>query len=65
MTSTPDLLTVAQVARELNLSVRAVQHRITAGAIEATKLGEGRTSAYVVTRAEVERIRAVRTAAAS
>lgn len=53
-----DLMTVAQAAEELSLSVRAVQHRITTGTLAATKLGSGRTSAYVITRAEVERVKA-------
>lgn len=56
--STNNLLTVQQVARELNISVRAVQHRITVGSLAAEKLGEGRTSAYVVTRDEVDRAKA-------
>lgn len=55
--TTNDFLTVAQAAALLNLSPRAVQHRIQTGAITAQKLGEGRTSAYVITRAEVERVR--------
>lgn len=53
-----DLLTVVQTAEELNLSVRAVQHRIKTGTLAATKLGDGRTSAYVITRDEVERVKA-------
>jgi excisionase family DNA binding protein len=60
---TNDFLTVAQAADELNLSVRAVQHRIRNGSIEATKLGDGRTSAYVITRAEINRVKAGPTAA--
>lgn len=50
----PDLLSVKQVASELHLSSRAVVHRIAAGTLAAIKLGPG-TSAYVITRAEVER----------
>ena len=34
---------------------RQVLHRITTGTLAATKIGDGRTSAYIVTRAEVER----------
>ena len=56
-TTTPDLLTVRQAAHELGLSPRSVLHRITTGTIGATKIGDGRTSAYIVTRAEVERVR--------
>lgn len=57
MTNPADLLTVAQVATELRLSRRAIVHRITSGALAATKVGDGKTSAYVITRAEVERIK--------
>lgn len=63
--TTDDILTVTQAAAELSLSVRAVQHRITNGTITAQKLGAGKTSAYVITRAEVDRIKAEQTAAAS
>lgn len=55
--TTNDLVTVAQAAAELNLSVRAVQHRITTGTIHAEKLGAGRTSAYVIARTELERVK--------
>ena len=58
MTNPEDLLTVAQAAEELNLSRRAVAHRITTGTLLAVKIGDGRTSAYVLTRAEVERAKA-------
>ncbi len=58
MTNPDDLLTVAQAAEELNLSRRAVAHRITTGTLAAVKIGDGRTSAYVLTRAEVERAKA-------
>lgn len=56
MPSTDDLLSVAQAAAELNLTDRAIRHRIKAGSITATKLGPG-TSAYVITRAEIERVK--------
>jgi hypothetical protein len=52
-----DLLSVNQVAAELSLSPRAVQHRIKAGRIAAIKMGPG-TAGYVITRAEVERVKA-------
>ena len=55
MTTPSDYLTVTQAARELNLTPRSVLHRITTGTLAATKIGDGRTSAYIVTRAEVER----------
>jgi excisionase family DNA binding protein len=63
--TTNDLMTVAQAAEALNLSVRAIQHRITAGSIAAEKLGAGKTSAYVITRAEVDRVKAESRAAAA
>ena len=58
MTKPSDLLTVAQAAEELNLSRRAVAHRIKVGTLAAEKIGEGRTCAYVITRAEIERVKA-------
>lgn len=64
-TTTNDLLTVTQAAEELNLSVRAVQHRITTGTLHAEKLGTGRTSAYVITRSEIERVKSERIAASA
>jgi hypothetical protein len=50
------LRTVAQAAEDLSLTRRAVIHRIKAGSIEASKIGEGRTSAYVITAEEIARI---------
>ncbi len=58
MTTPADYLTVTQTARELNLHRRAVIHRIAAGTLAATKVGEARTNAYIIERAEVERIKA-------
>jgi hypothetical protein len=49
-----EVLSVVQAAAELNLTPRAIQHRIKAGTLAAVKLGPG-TAAYVITRAEVER----------
>lgn len=61
-----EYLPVSEVASQLNLSIRAVQHRIKVGTLAATKLGSGRTSAYMVERAEVERAKAdAQTSAAS
>lgn len=62
LTAPPDLLSVAQVAQELRLTERAVRHRIKAGTLAATKLGPG-TASYVITRAEVERVKAAEAAA--
>lgn len=64
MTNTPEqFLSVKRVGEALGLSGRAVLHRIAKGEIAATKIGEGRTSAYVVTATEVERVKAERAAA--
>ena len=52
-----NFVNVRDAAAELGLSPRAVLHRITRGAIRATKLGDGRTSSYVIDRAEVERVK--------
>ena len=54
-TTTPDLLTVRQAAHALGLSPRSVLHRITTGTLAATKVGEARTNAYIIERAEIER----------
>lgn len=52
-----DLLSVAQAARELNITRRAVVHRIAAGTLVAQKLGGG-TAPYVITRQELARVKA-------
>lgn len=57
MPNTPELLSVEQAAKELSITARAVRHRIAAGTLAATKLGPG-TAAYVITRTEVERVKA-------
>lgn len=54
---TSPLLSVAEVAEALHLSVRAVHHRIAKGHIDAEKLGQGKTSAYVIHSDELERIK--------
>ena len=58
MTTPSDYLTVTQAARELNLTRRAVVHRIAAGTLAAAKVGDARTSAYIIERAEIERAKA-------
>ena len=57
MSELPEVLSVAQVAALLSITERAVRHRIKAGTLAATKLGPG-TAAYVISRAEVERVKA-------
>ena len=49
---------MAQAAKVLHITPRAVLHRISAGTLAATKLGEGKTSAFLITRAEIERAKA-------
>ena len=56
-----EFLSVAVAADELGITARAVRHRIQAGTIAAVKLGPG-TSQYVITRAEVERVKSERAA---
>lgn len=51
-----DFLSVVQTASELCITPRAVRHRIKTGTLAATKLGPG-TASYVITRAEVERVK--------
>lgn len=55
MSNADRLVTVAQAAAELNITRRAVLHRIAAGTLTAEKFGDGRTSAYLITRAELDR----------
>jgi hypothetical protein len=57
-----EVLSTTQTAEELGLSHRAVLHRIKAGTIAATKLGPG-TASYVITRTEVDRVKAEQKAA--
>lgn len=47
----PDLVTVAQAAELLGVSRQAVQDRIHRGTLPATRIGDGRTSSYVIPRA--------------
>lgn len=58
-----DLLSVVQVADELGKPTRTVNYWITSGRLAAIKLGVN-TAQYVITRAEVERIKAEIEAAA-
>lgn len=57
-----EFLSVRQAAAELHLTDRAIRHRITTGTLAATKLGPG-TASYVITRSEVERVKAEEMAA--
>lgn len=59
-----NFVNVRTAAAELGLSPRAVLHRIQTGTLTATKVGDGRTSSYVIDRAEIERVLAEREAVA-
>jgi hypothetical protein len=54
-----DLLTLAQAAKELGLTRSGVKYRILVGGIQARQIGDGRTAAYVITRAELDRVKAL------
>lgn len=53
-----DFLSVTQAADELGLAPRTILHRISAGQLVAQKMGDKRTSAYLISKAEVERVKA-------
>ena len=57
MNTTPAHLTVRQAATELGITPRAVLHRIAAGTLPATKLGDG-TSTYIIACEDVEAAKA-------
>ena len=52
----PEFVSVAQAAEFLYMSPRTLHHWCKTGKAKATKLGEGRTHSYVITRDEVERL---------
>jgi excisionase family DNA binding protein len=51
-------LTVGQAAHELGIAPRTVIARIATGRITAQKHGTGKTSAYIIPRTEIDRIKA-------
>jgi hypothetical protein len=53
-TDTP--LSVTQAAAILGITPRAVRHRIKTGTLAAAKLGDGATSAYWISRDEIDRV---------
>ncbi|MFT4188546.1 MAG: helix-turn-helix domain-containing protein [Aeromicrobium sp.] len=53
-----DVLTVAEAAKALGISRRAVIRRIHAGSISAEKLSAGTTAPFLIHVTEVERVRA-------
>jgi len=54
----PDIVSVAQAAEYLYMSPRTLHHWCKTGKVKATKMGEGRTHSWAITRAEVERLAA-------
>lgn len=52
------IVTVAVAAEEWHVDRRTAIRWIASGKVAAEKIGEGRTSAYVLTRAEVDRVKA-------
>ena len=52
------LRSVKQAAEALHITPRAVLHRIAVGTLVAQKIGDGRTSAYVIDSAEIDRVKA-------
>jgi hypothetical protein len=54
---TPDFVNVRDAARELGLAPRTILARIRHGQIAAEKIGPGKTSAYIIARTEIARIK--------
>ena len=60
---TPQIVTVAVAAEEWGIDRRTALRWIAAGKVAAEKIADGRTNAYVLTRAEVERVKREKAAA--
>ena len=54
---TPQIVTVAVAAEEWGIDRRTALRWIAAGKVAAEKIADGKTNAYVLTRAEVERVK--------
>lgn len=52
------IVTVAVAAEEWHVDRRTALRWIASGKVAAEKIGEGQTSAYVLTREEVDRVKA-------
>jgi predicted thioesterase len=48
--------TVQQVSAKTGIPARTLQHRIKAGTVQADKIGDGRTNAYLIPSEEVDRL---------
>ena len=60
---TPQIVTVAVAAEEWGIDRRTALRWIAAGKVAAEKIADGKTNAYVLTRAEVERVKREKAAA--
>lgn len=58
-----DFIGVAEAARTLGYDVRTIHRKIKRGELHGTKVSAGLRAAYVLDRAEVERLAAARSAA--
>ena len=59
----PQIVTVAVAAEEWGVDRRTALRWIAAGKVAAEKIADGKTNAYVLTRAEVERVKRAKEAA--
>ena len=56
--ATPQIVTVAVAAEEWGIDRRTALRWIATGKVAAEKIADGKTNAYVLTRAEVDRVKA-------
>ena len=61
--TTPQIVTVAVAAEEWGIDRRTALRWIAAGKVAAEKIADGKTNAYVLTRAEVQRVKREKAAA--
>ena len=61
--TSPQIVTVAVAAEEWGIDRRTALRWIAAGKVAAEKIAGGKTNAYVLTRAEVERVKREKAAA--
>ena len=62
--ATPQIVTVAVAAEEWGVDRRTALRWIASGKVAAEKIADGKTNAYVLTRTEVERVKAEQRSAA-
>ena len=56
--TTPQIVTVAVAAEEWGIARRTALRWIATGKVTAEKIADGKTNAYVLTREEVDRVKA-------